>query len=78
MSNAFLRSQKIAIECSFLSKEVDTKFRKCTRGWTVEWFFLKPYCDEVIRLLVSRKLVSREQTIFSRILEKQLRREIGL
>jgi hypothetical protein len=44
----------------------------------VELFLRKPNWQLVSRLLDSRKNVKRLQTIFSKILENTLRREIGL
>ena len=78
VSNAFFRSQKIAIECFFLFKDSVILFKKWTIGCTVECPLLKPNWNLLRMFPSSRKVKSLEATIFSRILEKVLSKEIGL
>ena len=77
VSNAFLRSQKIAIVCFFLLRASVILFKKWTIGCDVECADLKPNCHLLRILFSSKKDVSLEATIFSIILEKVLRSEIG-
>ena len=78
VSKAFLRSQKMPMVCFFLLRASVTLLIKCTMGCEVEWPPLKPNCHFVKMLLLSRNVSSLKATIFSIILEKELKSEMGL
>ena len=52
VSNAFFKSQKIAIVWLLLFNESLILFRKCTIGWIVEWPDLNPNCHLLTMLRI--------------------------